>query len=421
MLDPQKGNTMNTFCMKSFKRNMIAELLSGCDTRRNEYSLIIHSCYFDFEASKKLIESIRQIKNNFISEVHLFIDSKEARKKYSELVQFNSFFRGINVFVNIVNAGEKLFHSKAYCVFKKNENNDFVSGSLIIGSGNLTGNGVASQNGNIESFLGTTSVVEIEEFYKQTMKLSYTAIENISEVTLSRKEFREAVVTSGSFIYFWKEDLGKYLSIKYELTEDARNNIISQSPLNDLGFNIETATVSKRYLTPPEKSIDISGWKKYCIETHLGFWMPKAVLHELSGVDNDEFEKYKAETIKYLKSEHTKEYNRIKNDYLKLIELNLIEKLSDSPEELIKTKILELEQNDVKLKRIYYGYFDFDIPYDISSENYYENIKEIYEEMEDTIGSRKSLNNTMKAFRKAAKSKSIESLLNGEEIMKSGV
>lgn len=399
---------------------MITKLLSGCDIRRKKYSIYIHSCYFDFEASKKLIDSIRQTKID-ISEVKLFIDAKEARKRYSELMQFKTHFRGIKVFVNIVNAGDKLFHSKAYSVIKVNEDNDVVSGSLIIGSGNLTGNGIANQNGNIESFLCSTSIIDVDEFYKQTMKLNFTAIENITAVTLSKKEFRESVVTSGLFIYFWKEDLGKYLAIKYELTEAARNNIVSQSPLSTLGFKVDTASISKRYLTPPEKGVDISGWKQYCIETHLGFWMPNSVFDELSKENDVEFGKYKLETINYLKSEHAKEFDRIKDEYSKLIELNLIEKLSDSPEILIQTKINELEQNDVKLKRIYFGYFDFEIPYEVSSENYSENIKEIYEEMVDTIDSRKSLNKTMKAFKEAVKTKSILSLLDGKEIMKTGV
>ena len=55
------------------------------------------------------------------------------------------------------------------------------------------------------------------------------------------------------------------------------------------------------------------------------------------------------------------------------------------------------KKNDVKLKRIFYQYTDFDFPYDQDSESYYGNLKYFIHNLKDSIKGKIKKNKTMKA------------------------
>jgi hypothetical protein len=389
---------MNTICVRSNKKSIIVGLLAKCDRRRSGYKLIIHTCYFDNNAAKALIKSIRSVIN--ISEFSLYIDNNEASKFYFELKELAQHFRGIKTSIKVVCEGS-LFHSKAYCVTSV-EDGEIISGSLVLGSGNLTNLGIDSQMGNVESFLGSIDTNKIDEFLNQTYSLETVTI---SDFNPTRHNFPIRLIDAGCFIHFWAESVHNYLSVKYQLTEESKNRVKQGQPiLVDRDFNIEQATISKPYLQMPDISKDISGWKKnYCIETHLGYWMPKSVYNMLINDANDDISKFRTQLTLFIKNNIDEAKKRIVSDYESLIAENIVEHYDKSQEDVFESRIYELMQNSEKLARIYYKYHVFDCPYTKEQEGYRNKMKDLFDEIKESIKSKKKKNIVMKKVEESIK------------------
>lgn len=388
------------FCGRSNKKKFILDGLSLCDGRKNK-TLVVHTCYLDKDLAslKDLIKTIRN-QTSHLNDIQIYVDLATARKCRGELKKWIESRRKISVSVYAVKCPGLLFHSKAYALIAFNNKDEVVSGGLVVGSGNLSKQGVGIQNGNIESFLVSSDIETIQEFWNRTSKLDVDDIEKVKD----SQTVEEFIINEGIFVHLWsdKDAVQQFLSCKYTLTDDYRKKINeSQNELKNRKFDIDAKTISKRYLAFDESGISTKDWKtNYLIETFLGYWTPKIVLDKITTEEDDNaFVTFKSKIISSLKNQLESNRDVIQNEYQELLDLGIILELPEKqkPYDSLFSKITDLENNDVKLKRIFYQYTDFIFPYDPDSESYYDNLNYFVHDLMDSIKGRMKKNKTMKA------------------------
>lgn len=398
---------MAYYCLRSNKKSSIFQEISACDGRCHQ-SLIIHTCYLDkdLSAAKEFIAYVRS-RVQYLEKVIIYADEKEVQKRYCDIKDFLNRFRGIDVEFNVVDC-DRLFHSKAYALIAFDDD-VIVSGGLVVGSGNLTGNGVTSQSGNIESFLASNDIDDIQEFWDRTQNLNCVSF---SEWTPRDENLNEFIVNSGVFLHLWTDNdySNQKLLLKYDLTEDYKQKIKEdQSTLNKLNFDINANTISKRYFILPDSDVSTEGWKRnYLIETYLGYWIPKTVLKQLTNKTDDEgLNSFKEKVCQSLNEQYEAVKSTIESDYNTLVQENIIKKIVDNsgkernPTVDIFEKINAFCENENAIARLYYKYDEFDFPYDEHSDEYEEKIEEMIDCMNDTVGSYKNSRKVFVAYRDA--------------------
>lgn len=390
--------------IRSMKKQRLAEMLGNIDKRRY-HTLHLCSCYFDDDAARKLITEVQEFAR--ISDVRIFIDRRAAIEYGGDyLKKFCDSFQDIEVSINAVESNN-LFHSKVYALFALDDHGSVVSGSIVLGSANLTGAGLIRRGGNYECLIDSQDAEVLEEHLSQLNKLKVLSPKQLNK--FSRKEefsFKYALLQSGLFVHKWNDNLEQYLSIRYRLSENGKSRITDQS-LEVAGFNIETATVSKRYFRfdyVPEHLDDTENLlRNYGIETYLGHWLPCSVSESM--FDANALGVFKERLF----SEINKQCNgieiNIKKDYEYLLQEGLIEEPEINPVDSFKSKLGSLTKNELKLKRIYSKYELFYLPFDIQQK---DDMLHLFDEMIDVAESRKRKNRTMKAFLESYAAFSIE-------------
>lgn len=390
------------------KQSTLIELLTDVDKRKS-YVLYLCSCYFTPKSAKTLIMKLSKIVK--IEQVYIYIDRKEAVKHGKTVLKKFSNDRELRPFNVTLEAVEtnSLFHSKTYCLFHVDEDCEITGGSLVVGSANLTANGVGHKNGNIESFIGTKDLYTTEEYHSSFLDLETIDIENLNEFNKNQElSFRYSLIKEGCFYHKWNENLEQYLSVKFKLSKEGKAQI-KNDKLVVAGFNLDTATISKRYFqfddfVPSHLNETETLIRNYAIETHLGYWIPKEVGNEMI---SEEFEIYKERLFTKLDSEIETIQKEIQKDYSYLREHNLIEITdedyfsNDTPllSKGFSEKVEKLKVNDLRLKRIFNKYEIFELPYGIENR---EAINELFEEILDVAKSKTRKNQTVHAFLEAS-------------------
>lgn len=396
---------MNQFNIKNCKKSNLIELLSTNIDKRRKYYVFLTTCYFSPDSAKAVITDLSKILK--IAEIYIYIDRKTAiaigKEKLKKFI--NSYNNDFNVELYAVDS-HNLFHSKAYAAISY-DGDQINCGSLVIGSANLTGNGITSRNGNIESLLETQETDHLINFTRQLDLLNTLSIDDIDDFNDADKlNFKYALLQEGFFIHKWSDNLAQYLSVRYYLNDSGKERI-SDSAFSRAGFSIETATISKRYFNfdynPPHLDKAKTLTKQYGIETYLGYWIPYKAAESL--IDQTEFDKFR----KNLEQQLTKQLSHIKENIQEDLDFLCSEKVIDKPEsnipESFEDKTKKLLGNDFKLKRIFSKYEAFQLPYDISQK---DEIEELFNEMLDLIESRKKKNTSMKAFLRAIDTVSLD-------------
>ncbi len=397
---------MNQFNIKSRKKSNLIELLSTNIDKRRKYYIFLTTCYFSPDSAKAVINDLSKLLK--IAEIYIYIDRKTAiaigKEKLKTFV--NSCGSDFNIELYAVDS-HNLFHSKAYAAISYDDDNQINCGSLVIGSANLTGNGVTSRNGNIESLLETQEIDHLISFTRQLDSLKTLSIDDIDSFNEADNfNFKYALLQEGFFVHKWSDNLAQYLSVRYYLNDNGKERI-SDSAFSKAGFSIETATISKRYFNfdynPPHLDKTETLTRQYGIETYLGYWIPYEAAESL--IDQNEFDKFK----KKLEQQLIEQLSHIKENIQEDLEFLCAEKVIDKPEsnipESFEDKTKKLLDNDFKLKRIFSKYEAFQLPYDISQK---DEIEGLFDEMLDLIESRKNKNTSMKAFLRAIETVSLD-------------
>ena len=387
-------NQINT---NKSKLKTIVELISKNLDKNPWYTIYLTSCYFSSEAAIILINKLNnEVK---IKEIKIYIDHRTAiANGKQELERVILSFKEIKITILAIETNS-LFHSKGYAAISHATNDQIKMGCLVVGSSNLTGAGLTKSSGNIESLLETQDIELINQFENQLKNLRTLEISEIGKFHDPNSiSFKYALIQEGMFIHKWADDLNRHLSIQYHLNRHGRA-ITSNETLKKLGFNIEAATISKRYFEmdykPPHLENATSLAKNYGVETHLGYWVPKLALTELFTEKN--FLKFKQELKKEINRKLSDITNRIMEDYSELVNKKIIE-VDKNPAQLFEDKANNLMGNDTKLMRMFSKYEIFNMPYDISQD---EEIEKLFSEIEELSKSRSRPNITQKSIKEA--------------------
>lgn len=402
----------NSVIIQRDKKKTLLELLSNVD-KRKKYTLFIASCYFTHRSASYLIGDVYAASIN-INSVEIYIDKKEALKIGKEVLQ--SWLDRINdryeFKVNLYPVDTpKLFHVKAYSLISTNSHNS-LDGVLVSGSANLTGAGLTSHNGNIESIIKTKSQSDLKAFKIAISKLKTQKLSDLDNFkSIETFDFKYAVLQSGFFIYKWSGSLNQELGIKFRLSEEGKQRIKGDPILEELGFELSQASISKSYLkfdykSPLTKNIT-NIKRKFGVETYWGYWVPKSVIDQIFG--DEEFDKFKSKLLNAIEKQKDLIISKIEADYEKLISLKLIEGSKKHPRDSFLENIEKLEDNEIKLWRLYYRYEIIDLPYDFSQR---EEIIDLYDNFTETYES-KPTNSTIRAIYKALDTKSLAPIMDG--------
>lgn len=394
----------NYLHIRSGKKQCITDMLRKIDKRRY-HTLHLCSCYFAEDAARKLISEVQAFAR--ISDVKIYIDRRAAIEYGGDYLQeFCDSFDEFEVSINAVESSN-LFHSKAYALVAFDDNGSVVSGSIVLGSANLTGAGLITRGGNFECLIDSQDADILEQHLSQLDKLKVLPPQQLNK--FSQKEefsFRYGLLRSGIFLHKWNENLEQYLSIRYRLSENGKSRITDQS-FEVAGFNIETATVSKRYFrfdyVPDHLDNTENLLRNYGIETYLGHWLPCSVSESM--FDADALDTFKERLFFEIKRQGDEIEKNIRQDYEYLLKEGLIEEPEVNPVDSFNSKVVNLISNKLKLKRIYSKYELFYLPFDIQQKDH---ILNLFDEMINVAESRKRKNKTMKAFLESYAAFSIE-------------
>ena len=139
---------MPHFLVHQSKISKLVNSLSKGVDKAQKYTLTIVSCYFNPVSIKKLIDEIKE-QNIQIVSLDIYVDRGDVLKIGKE--ELRKWLVGVKEKINtqfyIFNKCY-LFHPKAYCL---SVHKSFSIGSLVLGSANITGNGLTFESGNLES------------------------------------------------------------------------------------------------------------------------------------------------------------------------------------------------------------------------------------------------------------------------------
>lgn len=387
------------FNIKNKKSAKLLDLISKTDKRRI-HDLYLCSCYFSTKAISLLIDDIRKKTNIKIGDVHVYVDRRSAlAAEEAEFAKIRKWATSNNFFFKIVDDGQ-LFHTKAYALVST-INGDVQSGSLVIGSANLTGNGLTSKSGNIESLLDTQDVKIISDFLRSIKSTKFIKIDELEQFKSSDSyAFVYALLKQGLFSHKWSDDIGQYLSVRHNLNKKGKSEL-SNNALLSLGFNVDSASIGKRYFDFKYEPLHLTGLenliRNYGIETYLGHWIPRSIIN-LKIFNDADFNKFRENIKIYWNNEKSSLIKKIDDDFEDLLNLGYVDKPESKPSDAFEMKVMDLLMNDGKLYRSYAKFEFYELPYDISQD---ESIFSLHVDIQEFIQSRKKKNKAMKAYEEA--------------------
>ena len=167
------------FFFQSGKKRSLIDYLTKEIQPNNSYHLILVSCYLNLDSVDELIESLKQSAN--LTKISIYIDRgtaiKIGKKDISDRINKISQNLGFKINFKIAKTAN-LFHAKAYCLLADDNSN----GSLVLGSANLTDNGLIGGYGNIELLYETYDIEHIINFYSDLTRSSILEFINVSEL-----------------------------------------------------------------------------------------------------------------------------------------------------------------------------------------------------------------------------------------------
>ncbi|MCT7971233.1 hypothetical protein [Laspinema olomoucense] len=444
---------MNHFFIKANKKDHLIKCLTA-DIRSNViHHLFLITCFFNPESGTEIIKSLSRWN---IKEISLYFDKEQAirigiptLKEWQKNIQEEICKKSI-LHIYIFNPDSpSLFHPKLYSLIRLNPNGEVISGNLVVTSANLTHFGLICEHGNTESIFRISSLEAIKQFYQELKSLKYITLEELKEnnsfadfekfnqpkelqksnnfTKIVNPElnnsfyFKYELLCCGKFLYKWTDNLNSCLSVRYRLTPKAKEKSFSlQKEFAKLGFTIEQATISKNYFdltdeeknhildSDPNKQID-NLTKNYGIQTFLGYWIPK----QFAGVLEERMNQYDTfanNLFKKLEQQLEDIAKTVQTDYENLLEKELILPIKNNIQKNLSKKIKSLQENPIKLKRIWSKYYLFELPYN-SIENH-EQIEILYDVLIETCNNLRNKKISVKAVLDAHKEKNLSYIIN---------
>ncbi len=393
------------FFQSEKKLSLISYLLNGI-VKSKEYHLILVSCYFNLDSAKELIE-ILQGESIILSKISIYIDRATAINIGKEKITkwIDQLPSTLNICFKIVSAGS-LFHAKAYCLVA----DDITTGSLVIGSANLTGKGLTSSNGNIELLYDTHNLEDIHCFCEDLFnsnELKFIEISELEEFNNTDSDyFKYAILQEGYFVRSYNVTINDLLSFKYRFNakgqKESKSNAFRSLGLKDknsYSYNYfeDIQEVIKNILLKYNPSYDVD-WGDYGIQTEFGHWIPKHIVGYLNKENQEEKNRLKSckeEIEKELSSSLDIAKDKMVIQWKELLDKdwltstfkplnteiyngNIDEYIKRETNKILNTKITNFLKNTDKLL---FRYYSLKIPFDFTD---IEEIKNLFIFLEES-------------------------------------
>lgn len=365
---------------KNSLRKNFADALNGLKYRsQRSHRLLILSCYVDFVAIRKLIDSVREEVR--LTEVRLafeFFESfrgRQPNETVEELKHLEAWCanREAGFHWAAIRAGA-LMHAKGYAVVQlvKDEPGD---GIVCIGSGNATLPGLGTNlKPNVElSYVSDDDedVAEFLDIWNQLIR-QRRSLDGASWQA-DAYEFAYSLLASGIFLHDWRNTLRSRIGIIYTLTPEGRRAISLSDELRRLGFDVDQATINRN----PLETVDFSFSRilprgfttKYTIDTLIGRWCPLSVWNVVEKtVERDEgFQDFLARFRKATEPEELeKAAEQEERIAAWLVDHGYVTEMPDRVARW-KAKIETLRNQEDRLARIFLKFTPFHLPYDYSA------------------------------------------------------
>lgn len=362
-------------------------------------TLYMASCYFSVGAAKDLIDSLIR-KGVFLDRIFILVDKNAAFSiGLSGLLDLEEAYGAVLSVSVVFSESGTQFHTKAYAIFDNLRLNNFDQGVLVLGSANLTGRGLTNRNGNIESLIGTSNEEDLHEFLESINNLHKVPVRDfLNRQDLYLFDFKYALIREGVFMHRWSEDMKQYFAVRYFLAGDL-NSKVDRKIFESIGFQMDAATISKKYFDF-DFDFDLSNKNKYSglvrkygVETHLGYWIPKIFIDGMS--DDKDFDVMKSQLFDLIGDQIGRVEKQIAKDLAYLKKNKIIDVEHKSPIDMLLQRITSLETNRFKLEKMFFNCEFFELPYDESNQ---EKIDKVFDEIKTISESRSSRNVTMKAL-----------------------
>jgi hypothetical protein len=355
--------------------------------RQRRHEVLILTCYVNFDCIKRLIKELRGTIR--VTDFFLAFDMSEVFREGpvkvdNKLKEICSWCKdkNINFRVKALSA-TSLVHAKGYAIIQRCDG-QVSDGLTLITSANFTGAGFFGKNVEVGYYSRKKSdVLDFEKMYINLWESYGKDITKEIEAD-SLYLYKYSLLTSGVFLHKWDGSLSKMVGVKYRLTERGKEQSTFNPELAELGVEPgDTFTRQPIRLDElPRKAIPAAFTKSFTIETHWGRWCPKAIWIELyrhiGQVDNFHTS-FASKTTDDILAEACDREKEVQD---RLLSLGLIEPVSKDFIKTWREKIISLRENKSKLLRLFTGYEEHELPYDVRSQ---KDIEALYESIQESI------------------------------------
>lgn len=385
---------LQTFNNNSLRKAFTESLSSLKYSSKRDHHLLILSCYIDFEAIYKLIDSVQsEVRTTKVSLSFEYFEAFRGRQPNETVDELNDLAgwckeREIEFTWYAIRAGA-LMHAKGYAVIQSIRGEQ-GGGVVCIGSGNATLPGLGSNSKpNVELAYISEQSSDITSFLAvwDLLIKKNRSLDKASEQA-DEYEFSYSLLASGIFLHEWQDNFRSQVGITYTLTTEGKKAISVDEELKQLGFDIDQATINRNPLDTIDFSFsrDLpSGFaKKYTIDSLIGRWCPLSVWTVVEDIleREDNFKKFRDSFFSATKPEKLEKAAQQESLAAeRLVKRGVVTDVPDRIERW-KAKIENLRENNNKLKRIFLKFYDFNLPYDFSSR---EEIEELYESLLESL------------------------------------
>ncbi|MCB1633306.1 MAG: hypothetical protein KDI51_01885 [Xanthomonadales bacterium] len=411
---------------KAHDATAFGTLLSHVDafekSQQRRHELWILSCYVDLKAVQELVRELADRVR--LVEVFLAFDYSEVyrlgpRKLRRELGALKQCCtkQGVDLFeYRFLASPSGLVHSKGYAVFQRVEG-EIADGVVLLGSANLTSPGFLDGR-NVELGALSRQAKDLRAFERVYNQLRDAfGKEDLSSEVLRRDDelFKFALLSSGRFLHRWDGNIRQLVGIRYRIINEEK---WAQPPdeLKAEGFELST-TLTRQVLkldNLPKRSLPGDFIRNFTIDTGLGRWCPDTAWNAAANPNDDgEFEQvFRAATTdeildEAVRSAAVRQEQLVRDGYIAEVESDhlqnwarRIRKLRDAPE---------------RLARLYTGYEDFSMPFDVKCR---DEIEDLFTSLEATIELRAHDNWATRKVRACIESKDLDYLGLDEEASK---
>ena len=401
---------MGDYNIPTGKLTKLAAAITSVRHPRRSHWLYIASGYFTpLEAKKLIVQVDKQVK---LAGIKVYIDKKEAlRIGRKNLVNFQRTLGRPKVFTVSHSA---LFHSKVYALAYFDRKGVVTDGSLVIGSANLTGNGITNDTGNIESILRTSKVTEIRKFVRSLDDLCWNSVARLEDDQLADDStLNFALLNEGVFVHKWSSSINSFLAVKHNLSSKGRQAESGDPALKQTGFSHDSQTASQQYLKfHPSKAqtLKLANFRgKYGVECRLGHWVPRLAVKNL--LDPVQYKAVRDQFKQYVESNLDTQLRKVQDDYEFLLEKESIEEAQISPAQSLRDKIYGrrglLRSKNGRIERLLLPLEDFELPYDPQD---IESIDALADEITEVAISKKRQKTGVKAWLAGHNQRSVTAL-----------